>query len=58
MWQAIAAQGLQAGLQQQNNTNAHSYVVPSGYSQAPFYLTILGVIAVIGLVGYVLFNKK
>lgn len=57
-WQAIASFGLQEGLRQRNNTNAHAYVVPNGYSQAPFYLTVLGVLAVIGIVGFVLFNKK
>lgn len=57
-WQAVVAQLLPAATQQQNNTNAHAYVVPQGYSQTPLYVTVIAVTLVIGVVGYALFNKK
>ena len=58
MWAELLSQVVPAATQQRNNTNAHSYVMPNNYSQAPFYLTILGIIVVMAIVGYVLFKNK
>ena len=43
---------------QRNNTNILSNIMPSGYNNTAFYLTIIVALLVIGLVGYALFAKK